>query len=58
MSLHTFKWIFLYHLLVNSLLEISLNDLELVCLHTGIDIVFTQLNGKGMYWIKPWTAEP
>ena len=48
----TFKWIYIYDLLVNSLLVVlPLNELELICLHTIIVIVSTQLNGFNYCYI-------
>ena len=43
--LHTFKWIFIYHLLVNSLVISFLNELQLICWYTCIAIISTRLNG-------------
>ena len=44
--LHTFKWIYIYDLLVNRLLVISfLNELHLIFLHTSVAVVFSLLNG-------------
>ena len=50
MCLHTVKKVYIYVLIVNSWLGILyLNELELISLHTNIDIVCTQLNGF-KYW--------
>ena len=47
--MHTFKWI---------LITISfLNELQLICLHTGIAIVFTQLNGFNYFHLNLQTLK-